>query len=45
MKIIYSKIFYNEINPDENFPDYGSIATYQPYCAYMVPSGWAGVCL
>ena len=23
MKIIYSKIFYNKINPDENFPDYG----------------------
>ena len=23
MKIIYTKIFYNEINPDKNFPDYG----------------------
>ena len=23
MKIIYSKILYNEINPDEKFPDYG----------------------
>ena len=23
MKIIYLKIFYNKINPDENFPDYG----------------------
>ena len=23
MKIIYSKIFYNEIKANENFPDYG----------------------
>ena len=24
MKIIYTKIFYSEINPDKNFPDYGN---------------------
>ena len=24
MKIFYSKFFYNEINSNENFPDYGN---------------------
>ena len=28
MKIICTKIFCNEINPDKNFPDYG-ITTFQ----------------
>ena len=36
MKIIYSKIFYYEINSDENFPDYGIMTLLAPlHCSFL----------
>ena len=36
MKIIYTKIFYNEINPEENFPDYGILKDAIKDCGFQI---------